>query len=496
MSLLKVARHCALLVPIAVGCGGVAGEPNAGDAASSGETRPTTGRDSGSGRLEASTADGAHDAKPDAQGHPGLDGGSPEAEAGPRDHGEASTTYPAFTPWMPQVQYSGGPVLTNAEIVTVTWYGDPNASTFEAFGDDLGTSDYWAETTSEYKVGVAHSGPTNHLRLPESEAPIASWAYADVGAWVATHAQSSGIYGWPAPNSNTLYTLYLSPQSDVLINGSSACGQSYGGYHDSTVVNGSDVAYAVVLQCDGGLGAQTSSLASHELIEAATDPHPFDIGAWDGFDENHLAWHIFGGYQADEVGDACEFYFDAYFTPTFSVVETLDAGAGGGDAGILYDAGLTSFSVTRIWSNANAAAGHAPCRPSDYSTYFNVSPLQMDPSVSVNLTSQGGVANTQGQGYRIAKGATRTFPVGFWSDGPTNGPWTISASEGSPVLGGSQTSHLTISIDKTQGQNGDISYVSVTVNEIDTSINGELVTIASELSGFHRTFMPILISNE
>lgn len=488
---------CSLLgLPLAiVACGGVDGEPAVADAArdTGNHVTKTDGGSPEASRAEAGRPDGSgntHDGSADAKERDtGLDAGLA------RDHGEASTTYPAFTPFMPQVQYGGGPVLSNAEIVMITWYGDENASTFEAFGDDLGTSDYWAQTTSEYHVGPAHSGPENHVRLPQSEAPIANWSDTAIEAWVTTHVQSYGTYGWPAPTSNSVYVLYLPPNEDIQFSGSDACQSGIGGYHGNVIVNSKDVAYAVVLQCQDNSGAQTTAEASHELIEAATDPHPSDITAWVGFDQDHLAWDVFQSFQ-DEVADACEFYFDAFYEQTFSTVETLDAGPDSGEGGILLDAGLAMFATQRTWSNVNAAAGHAPCRPTDYSVYFNVSPLQLDPSVSLNLTSLGGLASSQGQGYRIAKGATRTFPVGFWSDGPTSGPWTISAVEGNPLMGPATSSDLTISIDWTQGQNGDIAYVTVTVNTVDTSMNGELITITSELSGFHRTFMPILISNE
>ena len=327
---------CSLLgLPLAiVACGGVDGEPAVADAArdTGNHVTKTDGGSPEASRAEAGRPDGSgntHDGSADAKERDtGLDAGLA------RDHGEASTTYPAFTPFMPQVQYGGGPVLSNAEIVMITWYGDENASTFEAFGDDLGTSDYWAQTTSEYHVGPAHSGPENHVRLPQSEAPIANWSDTAIEAWVTTHVQSYGTYGWPAPTSNSVYVLYLPPNEDIQFSGSDACQSGIGGYHGNVIVNSKDVAYAVVLQCQDNSGAQTTAEASHELIEAATDPHPSDITAWVGFDQDHLAWDVFQSFQ-DEVADACEFYFDAFYEQTFSTVETLDAGPDSGEGGIL-----------------------------------------------------------------------------------------------------------------------------------------------------------------
>jgi hypothetical protein len=304
-------------------------------------------------------------------------------------------------------------------------------------------------------------------------------------------------YGLPAPTSNSIYTLYLSTATDLTVTGADGCQSGIGGYHDSFVLDGSDVAYAVILQCNGADLRSATSAGSHELIEASTDPHPSDIEGYYGFDEAHLAWEVFQQFN-DEVADACEFYYGpggAFFTNTFSVIEEADAGPDGGDAGLVPDAGTVSFSVQRSWSNASAAAGHAPCVPAVAGPYYAVTPLDTV-NISLNLAPIGGGSNAQTQGYAIAKGATKTFPVGFRSDGPTSGPWTISASEGNPLLGGSQTSHITVSIDTPTGQNGDIAYVTVTVNAIDTSMNGELLTITSQLAGGVRTYVPMLISNE
>ena len=451
----------------------------------------THGGDTGPG-ADAGTTDGpsdAHKQKVDT----GVDAGPPP------NFGEASTTYPAFAADVPQVQTQGGPTLSSPHIVTVTWPGEPNASAFEAFGDDIGRSPDWTATTSEYGVGPAWSGPGSHVRLTEQ--PIAEWADTALDAWLSDHLANNTKYGLPAPDGQTLYVLYLSTSTNLSVSGANGCQQGIGGYHGN--LNGTDFAYAVILQCDGAQLSEATSSASHELVEAATDPHPMDIPAYYGFDSAHLAWDVFQSFQ-DEVADACEFYYGqngSFYSQPFAITEeaTFDAGAEAGDAGhdagLVPDAGLVSFSVQRTWSNAMAAAGHHPCVPAVPGPYFAVTPLDTE-TVTINLSSMGGDPNAQTLGYKIVSGQTKTFPVGFHSDAPTSGPWTISVSEGNPVLGGSQTSHLTMSIDKPSGVNGDIAYITITVTSVDTSMNGELVTIESELAGFGRTYVPILISNQ
>jgi len=501
----RVVERCGALVGLvavaglAAACGGVASEgPADGSTADAVSAKPA--HDSGArdaGHADATPVDSgkAKDAAVEA-----ADGGKADAETdgaadAARDHGGVSSIYPAFTPDVPQVQNNGGVVLTSPEIVTITWPGEANAAALEAFGDDIGRGPYWAATTKEYGVGPATSGPANHVRLAEQ--PIAQWSDSALAAWLADHATNYAKYGLPAPTPQTIYTLYLSTSTSLTVSGTDGCQQGVGGYHETFVLGGAQIPYAVVLQCRGAQLNDATSSASHELIEAATDPQATNSPAYIYFDGDHLAWDVFQQFQ-DEVGDACEFYFGptgSFYMQPFSVVEEADAGADGGDAGLVPDAGTVSYNVQRTWSNLAAAAGHNPCVPAVTGPYASVTPLGME-TVTMNLTGIGGSASAKSLGYRILKGETRTFAVGFHSDGPTGGPWTISAREGNPLMGGVSSPHITTTIDTPSGQNGDIAYVTVTVEAVDTTMDGELLTIVSQLSTGGRAFLPILISNQ
>jgi hypothetical protein len=85
--------------------------------------------------------------------------GSSTSSSGP------SGTYPAFQPNIGQIVNQGGTLLTSPKIVTVTWQSDPNASTFEAFGDKIGASSYWKTAVGQFGVGAATSGTANHVRI-------------------------------------------------------------------------------------------------------------------------------------------------------------------------------------------------------------------------------------------------------------------------------------------------------------------------------------------
>jgi hypothetical protein len=98
------------------------------------------------------------------------------------------------------------------------------------------------------------------------------------------------------------------------------------------------------------------------------------------------------------------------------------------------------------------------------------------------------------KGVRILPGQTKTFAIGFYSDGPV-APWQIEAYEDNPLFGQTASTNLTISLDVNQGQNGDKAYVTVKVNT-KGQMNAELVSIASGDRRFSAHYMPILISSQ
>jgi hypothetical protein len=446
----------ALVTPaVSVGaCGGtVASNPTQGSKDGGHSSSDGTGGDSGSqvrdGSLDAVVEEG------------GGDGGADSS---------LLATYPAFVPDIAQVIDQGGAVLGNPQIITVTWATDPSAAYFQSFGDELGTSQYW-KTVSEYGVGPVTSGPSNHVSL--TTPPPSSFADSDIVSLIALNAGRPSASGWPAPTPNSMYVLFLPPGVTLLLGGQDAC-QSVGGYHDSLVVGGQNVAYAAIPQCEGGTSTATEA-ASHEIGEGSADPYPSIAPAYLGFNDHlHLAWDVFQAFQ-DEVADACEFYTSSFFADT--------------------EPGF-SFSVQRLWSNKSAAAGHDPCLPAAESVYFNTTLIAPE-DITVDMHENGGPTNFATKGVRILPGQTKTFPIGFYSDGPTAGPWTILAYDGNPVNPISMATgpHLTISLDVASGLNGDKANVTVTVTSAG-DMNAELLTIESRLGTEPAHWMPILIGSQ
>jgi len=397
----------------------------------------------------------------------------PDAAPPPLDHGKPSDTYPAFTPDLAQLVDKGGGPLTNPIVVTVTYPGDVNADSYEKFGDKIGTSDYWKQITAEYGVAPATSGTTNHVR--NTDALPAAMTDAEVDGYVADHVENFTKYGWPAATDQSIYVLYIPKTTAISLRGSEACASGVGGYHSVTSASGMSVAYAIVLQCSFGSksGTPRTVTASHEIAEAALDPHPtFGEQGFADVDKNHLAWHIFMAGNT-ENGDLCEIYRESRLSTTEPDF---------------------AFNVQRQWSNVSGKAGHNPCVPVPTTApYYNVVALDQE-DVTFNAVSIGYTSRQATKGYHVNVGETKTFPIGFYSDAKT-GPITLKVGEGSAFSSGTTTTkRLTSKIDKTTGVNGEKAYVTVTVDSIPLQKATVLVVQSSD--GLTQHYLPILISSQ
>jgi hypothetical protein len=388
--------------------------------------------------------------------------------------------YPAFAPNVPTVLSQGGPTVKSPQIVTITWDGDPNRDVYERFGDRIGDSTYWHATTHEYGVGKAVSGASNHVHISQQLTTISD---EDLDTLIRTNVANAATSGWPAPTENTIYTVYLPPNA-LLFGGDNACQFGIGGYHTDSQLDGAAdkpgavINYAINLNCPAKWDVNVVTvIASHELVEASTDPFPSTKAAYVGFDADHLAFDLLQEFQ-DELGDACEF------------AKSSDYVAGSPFA----------FGVQRSWSNQSAKAGHNPCVPRTKLPYFNVTtfPEQMD-KIQVDLTSVGGGTQATA-GFKATLGTARTFDIGFYSDAPTNAAWTVWAktpaniagltdNDGKPIPNGQAMA----TIDKPSGHNGHKAQVSVTPTQA-SSLGFVYVELHSVLQGAEERVYPVLVS--
>jgi hypothetical protein len=345
--------------------------------------------------------------------------------------------YEAFPPDFPTIENQGGPVLGHPRLVTVTWASDPQAPTLEAFDQALGASSYWKTVMGEYAIG-----PIQNVAVTIAAAPPAQWADTDIDAWVKQQAQSS-TSGWPAPDGETAYIVYLPATVQLTSMGQAAC-QAYAGYHTDLGTN-PDIAYALVPEaCYQGTGYSlvdnATSSAAHEIVESATDPFSNQSPAWLGFDKDHLAWELWTEWQ-DEIADACEFSNYTYFKE-------------GSDL---------PYLVARIWSNASAQAGHDPCLPLVAGAYFDVAPQGLQ-DVGVQAVAADGmtVQGFTSKGWRISPGQSATVSVGFFSDAPRSA-WSVAVAEGDCCT--TPAGLLDISPTMLSGKNGDVGQVTITVKK-------------------------------
>ncbi len=407
------------------------------------------------------------------------------------DAGSPGDTYPAFKPDVGRIVKGSGYAMHDPVFVAVTWNSDPSQSLIDAFVEGLGRSAYWQTVAQEYGLGAAVGGASNRVHIADKAPPtLTETSDARSDLWMLITASAGTT--WPASTKDTAYVVFVPPGTRLLVEtgdagAASACSQGIYGYHGAVKSGDDEIAYAVIPSCrpKGSPVPQLSTIAmSHELVETAANPFgirpPLDSTGWYGFDPSHFAFAYFSELQA-ELADVCEFASPSFFM---------------GDNAFPY-------FLQRVWSNAGGAAGHDPCVPPPARPYFNVTPLDLgDVQVTVPASVSGAAATTFAtRGLRLADGQTGSFAVGFYSDQPTAGPWSVGVSPGNPILAQgdagdrlaqSNPSRLQASIDRAMGQNGDTAQVTVTVMTTGNAFQGELLTLTSTLDGVSNT-MPVWI---
>jgi hypothetical protein len=325
------------------------------------------------GAPDGGGADGGPvEALPDAGPDAGPDA---TADAGPDAGPFEVASHPAF----PQVTNKGGPILAAPDIVTITFAGYAYQSDVQAFGDWVATSDWLATVGADYGVGKGV-----HLKKVVLTELAPSAVTSDEIETLLGSKITDGTLPDPATDRNLLYVIYYPPTTSItLLQNGQAAGvscQDFGGFHYEGRPTGVRFPYAVLPACDNSSSGLTTLQsievgASHEIIEAATDPYPATAPGFQ-FTDYSSAWVILGG----EVGDLC-------FTD---------------------DIAEGNFLAQRVWSNSAAAKGTSPCIPFAADVpYFNsaVSP----------------------DGFQaVAAGSSAVFQISGFSTAPT-APWMLSA---------------------------------------------------------------------
>jgi len=346
---------------------------------------------------------------------------------------------------VPRLVAEGGKTLRMPKIRPVFFASGNDSATqavIEQFLAELATSTYWTATTSEYGVGTLTISPT----ILTTDAPPTT----DVALDALLRRNLDGTHtDWGTLDESTIYSVFL-PAGVVLHTSFGDSCQSFGAYHDEAMgLGGKHLVYALMPRCDGGsvIDNLTAS-ASHEFIEAATDPYVETLGAFGSVDVDHAIWAFVPGA---EDGDFCEYIPEAY--------QPL----------------VGSFIVQRGWSNASAVAGHDPCVPVMPHPYVGAAPLLTE---NVMLTD-GPNGPMITKGVKVAIGEPKTIDIALYSDVPTD-DWTVEALDASVFFGA--PNELALQLDKSSGHNGDTLHL--TISRIrDGNFGGTEFVISTKIDG-------------
>jgi hypothetical protein len=417
----------ALVVPAAVlyGCGGSTASSSAPDAAT--EAAATVLPEASAPASEAGV-----DAPPDGDGYVNKAPHCVRTDAGVADPYDAGVIPDVISP--AQVLNYGGTTLHHPTFVSVTFPDDEYKDQLADFIASVGCTDYWSTITADYGVGEGVAAEPVVL----TEAAPTTTDDATIRAWVAAKVEAGTF---PRPDPDIVYALWYPETTTITLETGDAgqtavsC-QAFGGYHEGgKLSDGTPFSYAVLPRCQTQGGSVVDGLtgvASHELIEACTDPQPDTAPAYAAPDANHLGWIL---ADASEVGDLCEFGQSSIFQPT----------------------GFP-WMVQRIYSNSAAWAGKDPCVPASGADYFYGVPAVPD-VVMLDMLQTGTPIPTAVA--HIAVGSSETFPVKLVGPADVTS-MSVEADDIATFFGGTPT--LTLQLSASTGAPGDTLQLTITKN--------------------------------
>ncbi len=220
----------------------------------------------------------------------------PEAGGGGGGGGTCKLTYPPS---------GGGALIQNAKVFNVFWnQGNTYRDMLTAFYTSITQSAYF-DMLTEYNVSNYKIGRGSFLGYYEDTNDAtkgASIQDSDIGGYLDGLIAANKI---PAPDDNTLYQIYYPASVTITLQGEKSCSY-FCAYHSSYSHGGQMARYSVIpdvttAPCKGGCGSSTTqfnnltSVSSHEMIEAITDP------------DGGTSWYDSTGScnPTGEIGDIC-----------------------------------------------------------------------------------------------------------------------------------------------------------------------------------------------
>ena len=237
---------------------------------------------------------------------------------------------------LPRVEYLGGPFIRRPRVVTITFAGESAGlvARLERFGEAVTRTNWWRTVSEGYcaKAGdcIGEGQPGTAVRLDET---LPGDVHADeLGERLIGHAKA-GRFG--TIDADTLLLVYL-PKGVTLRDAvvPRYCEGGRRAMHRPLSIDEHAVGLALVPRC--GDEATLTGTASHEILEAATNPDP----ARRGF----------------------------AFKPKSATAAFLTAGVEPVDPCVLVLRGKNratehGLTMQRAWSNRAAAEGRDPCVP-------------------------------------------------------------------------------------------------------------------------------------
>jgi hypothetical protein len=275
----------------------------------------------------------------------------------------------------PQVPNNGGPILTSPQLVTVTFTGYAYEADVVAFGSWVASSDWLTAVGAQYGVGLGAAVASVVL----GDALPASVMSVDVEQLLRARIADGTLPTPPGASSDYVYVVYYPSTTKTYVDAFATSCTGWHGAFDLAVDGGTfEVPYATISTgCDYRPQGQSEQQdveqeASHEIIEAATDPFPMTPAYVIG--DPASPWHYLDG----EIADLCV---------SKSIIDS-------------------GFQVQRVWSNVAAALGNAdPCEPNPMNEPY---------------------VGTSAAVISLPAGQSTTITVEGWSSAPTPA-WVVAA---------------------------------------------------------------------
>jgi len=345
---------------------------------------------------------------------------------------------------LPRIEYRGGPFVRHPRVVTISFTNDDAklVGRFEQFGAMITRSSWWHTVTEGYCaenedcIGEGVGAAAVHLdkKLP------AKVTDRDVEAILLESARS-GRFG--RVDASSLLVTYL-PKGVDLSDATTPkfCGGGPRGYHRAMDLDGVRVPFAILPRC--GEEAELTGTASHEILEATTNPFPLERG-----------FAFVSGPDLSGFGEAGLEPVDPCGLTMMDTHWTTESG----------------FVVHRAWSNREAWRAHDPCVPSRPEIPY------------VMLVPRAG-------GLRVAKeGDSASLSLDATSDRPIS-QWAVSAMDLSGYQDHEQ--YLEVTLDKSTVAPGDSVGLTVTFKKRHP-LRRALVAVVSTV-GVHSRMWPLYVT--